>query len=173
MQYLQIGQASEAIAAQLDVSAPKSKGFKSSGVKKLAVDVPVADQTAPAVRTLDSFQKTVTGSAVSSTKCSACLLLCAQKLCSILQVAQLVTDVLKGMPKSIVAQLTVVFADESSTEAAQKAQKQAKQKYKAIYLGDAFVEGISGWLMVVGPTADQVCFHNAPQCLYDKQFVLT
>lgn len=52
---LQIRQASEAIAAQLDVSAPKSKGFKTSGVKKLAVDVPVADQTAPAVRTLGSI----------------------------------------------------------------------------------------------------------------------
>ena len=49
-QPVQIRQASEAIAAQLDVSISKSKGFKASGVKKLAVDVPVADQTAPAVR---------------------------------------------------------------------------------------------------------------------------
>ena len=81
-----------------------------------------------------------------------------------LQVAQLVTDVLKGLPRSIVDQLTVVFADESSTEAARTAQKQAKQKYKAIYLGDAFVEGISGWLMVVGPKVDQVsfCQHMLP-----------
>ena len=65
MQCVQIRQASEAIAAQLNVSAPKSKGFKTSGVKKLAVDVPVADQTAPAVRTLDSLHRTVTGLAVN------------------------------------------------------------------------------------------------------------
>ena len=89
-----------------------------------------------------------------------CLLLRAQALWLLLQVAQLVTDVLKGLPRNIVDQLTVVFADESGTEAAKTMQKQAKQKYKAIYLGDAFVEGISGWLMIVGPTADQVCFHN-------------
>lgn len=75
------------------------------------------------------------------------------------QVAQLVTDVLKGLPRNIVDQLTVVFADESSTEAAKQTQKHAKQKYKAIYLGDAFVEGISGWLMVVGSKVDQVCFN--------------
>ena len=77
-----------------------------------------------------------------------------------LQVAQLVTDILKGLPRNIVDQLTVVFADESRTEAAKKSQKQAKQKYKAIYLGDAFVEGISGWLMVVEPKLDQVYFHD-------------
>lgn len=158
MQYLQISQASESIAAQLNVSAPKSKGFKTNGVKKLAVDVPVADQTAPAVRTLENLHRPVTASAV---KCNAWFLLCAQMLCSLLQVAQLVTDILKGLPRNIVDQLTVVFADETSTEAAKKSQKQAKQKYKAIYLGDAFVEGISGWLMVIGPTADQVYFHNA------------
>lgn len=75
-----------------------------------------------------------------------------------LQVAQLVTDILKGLPRNIVDQLTVVFADESRTDAAKKNQKQAKQKYKAIYLGDAFVEGISGWLMVVEPKLDQVYF---------------
>lgn len=89
------------------------------------------------------------------------LLLQVQKLYPLVQVAQLVTDILQGLPRNIVDQLTVIFADESSTEAAKKAQKQAKQKYKPIYLGDAFVEGISGWLMIVGPMADQVCFHNA------------
>lgn len=87
-----------------------------------------------------------------------------------MQVAQLVTDVLKGLPRSIVDQLTVVFADESSAEAAEKVQKQAKQKYKAIYLGDAFVEGISGWLMVVGPKVDQVSFCvMTPVILYQFQ----
>lgn len=79
-----------------------------------------------------------------------------------LQVAQLVTDVLQGLPRSVVDQLTIVFADESSTEAAQKVQKHAKQKYKAIYLGDAFVQGISGLLMVVGPKVDQVSFCMVP-----------
>ena len=70
---------------------------------------------------------------------------------------QLVTDLLKGLPRNAVDQLTVVFADENSTLAAKQSQKAAKQKYKAIYLGDAFVEGISGLLMVVAPTSEQVC----------------
>ncbi len=48
--HVQIKQASEALAAQLGAAAPKSKGFQSSGTKKLAIDVPVADQSAPAVR---------------------------------------------------------------------------------------------------------------------------
>lgn len=109
----------------------------------------------------------------TATNGSVCLLLRAQKLCLLLQVAQLVTDILKGLPRNIVDQLTVVFADESSTEAAKKSQKQAKQKYKAIYLGDAFVEGISGWLMVIAPTADQVCCRNEPQLLYNEQLLLT
>ena len=62
------------------------------------------------------------------------------------------------MPRSIVDQLTVVFADESSTEAAKERKKGANQRYKAIYLGDAFLEGVSGVLMIVGPTKDQVSF---------------
>ena len=50
---LQIKQASDAVGAQLDASGgSKSKGFKTSSVKKLIVDIPVADQTAPAVRML-------------------------------------------------------------------------------------------------------------------------
>lgn len=63
---LQIEQASEALAAQLGVSAPKSKGFKTSGVKKLAVDVPVADQTAPAVRNLERSERPVMGCEIGS-----------------------------------------------------------------------------------------------------------
>lgn len=100
------------------------------------------------------------------TRCSL-QLLCSEVVFT-LQVAQLVTDILTGLPRNIVDQLTVVFADESRTEAAKKAQKQAKQKYKAIYLGDAFVEGISGWLMVVEPKLDQVYFHDMPQLMYTK-----
>ena len=50
---LQVKQASDAVIAQLDASgSSKSKGFKTSSVKKLMVDIPVADQTAPAVRML-------------------------------------------------------------------------------------------------------------------------
>ncbi|KAL0047175.1 hypothetical protein WJX82_008677 [Trebouxia sp. C0006] len=114
-----IKQASDALATQLGTAVPKSKGFQSFGTKKLAVDVPVADQSAPAV-------------------------------------AQLVADFLQGLPNGIVDKLTVVFADEDAAQAAKKFQQHAKRRYKAIYLGDAFLDGISGMLLLVGPTKDQV-----------------
>ncbi|KAL0038912.1 hypothetical protein WJX77_001626 [Trebouxia sp. C0004] len=114
-----IKQASDSLATQLGTAVPKSKGFQSTGTKKLAVDVPVADQSAPAV-------------------------------------AQLVADLLQGLPNGIVDKLTVVFADEDAAQAAKNLQQHAKRRYKAIYLGDAFLDGISGMLLLVGPTKDQV-----------------
>lgn len=78
--------------------------------------------------------------------------------CSVspVQVAQLVADLLQGLPNSIVDKLTVVFADEGAAQAAKNLQQHAKRRYKAIYLGDAFLDGISGMLLLVGPTKDQV-----------------
>jgi hypothetical protein len=75
---------------------------------------------------------------------------------SLVQVAQLVADLLQGLPNGIVDKLTVVFADEDAAQAAEKLQQHAKPRYKAIYLGDAFLDGISGMLLLVGPTKDQV-----------------
>ena len=73
-----------------------------------------------------------------------------------MQVARLAADFLQGLPNGIVDKLTVVFADEDAAQAAKKFQQQAKRRYKAIYLGDAFLDGISGMLLLVGPTKDQV-----------------
>ena len=75
---------------------------------------------------------------------------------SLVQVAQLVADLLQGLPNSIVDKLTVVFANEDAAQAATTCQQHAKRRYKAIYLGDAFLDGISGMLLLVGPTKDQV-----------------
>jgi len=75
---------------------------------------------------------------------------------SLVQVAQLAADLLQGLPNGIVDKLTVVFADEDAAQAAEKLQQHAKRRYKAIYLGDAFLDGISGMLLLVGPTKDQV-----------------
>jgi len=72
------------------------------------------------------------------------------------QVAQLVADLLQGLPNGLVDKLTIVFADEDAAQAAKKLQQHAKRRYKAIYLGDAFLDGISGMLLLVGPTKDQV-----------------
>ena len=70
--------------------------------------------------------------------------------------ANLVADLLQGLPTGLVDQLTVVFADEECARLAKQDQQRIKRRYKAIYLGDAFLDGISGTLLIVAPTKDQV-----------------
>ncbi len=158
---VQIKQASDALATQLGTAVPKSKGFQSAGTKKLAVDVPVADQSAPAVCNMPivflQFCCKAVGLRVIKPSTSH-LLHVWLHICNVtpVQVAQLVADFLQGLPNGIVDKLTVVFADEDAAQAAKKFQQHAKRRYKAIYLGDAFLDGISGMLLLVGPTKDQV-----------------
>ena len=76
--------------------------------------------------------------------------------CCLAQTAQLVTELLNTLPKDFVNQLTVLFADESSTAAAKLEQQHAKRKWRAINLNDAFVKGTPGYLMIVEPTTSQV-----------------
>ena len=52
-----MAQAASALASQLSSSA-KTKGFKGSALQKLAIDVPVADQSAPAVGSQACMQST-------------------------------------------------------------------------------------------------------------------
>ncbi len=73
-----------------------------------------------------------------------------------LQVAKLVADLLQGLPKGTADKLTVVFADEAAAQATKQVQQHAKLRYSAIYLGDAFLDGISGMLLIAGPKQDQV-----------------
>ncbi len=157
---VQIKQASDALATQLGTAVPKSKGFQSTGTRKLAVDVPVADQSAPAVCNMLMVSLNCCCQAVGPRVItqSASHLFHTWLHCNAtpVQVAQLVADLLQGLPNGIVDKLTVVFADEDAAQAAKKLQQHAKRRYKAIYLGDAFLDGISGMLLLVGPTKDQV-----------------
>lgn len=156
---VQIKQASEALATQLGTAVPKSKGFQSTGTKKLAVDVPVADQSAPAVCNMLTVSLHCCCKAVRLrviTQSASHALHTRLHILTPVQVAQLVADLLQGLPSGIVDKLTVVFADEDAAQAAKNLQKHAKHQYKAIYLGDAFLDGISGMLLLVGPSKDQV-----------------
>ena len=74
----------------------------------------------------------------------------------ILQVAQLVTDLLKGLPKDVLSQLTVICSSEDAAQALQQRQQHAKHTFRAISLGEAFLESMSALLIIVGASKDEV-----------------
>ena len=73
-----------------------------------------------------------------------------------LQVAQLVTDLLKGLPRDVLSQLTVICSSEDAAQALQQRQQHAKHTFRAISLGEAFLEPISALLIIVGASKDEV-----------------
>ena len=69
-----------------------------------------------------------------------------------LQVSELVSNLVQALPKSCTDQLTVIFAND---KAAQHVADTAKLKLRTLSLGDAFLERLSGVLLIVGVKQNQ------------------
>lgn len=136
---LQIAQAAQALKLQLAAAIPKSKGFKSATTSKLTVDIPVADDS-PAV--------------VSVVCCPAMLCLLQHHTLQVLQVADLVSSLVQSLPKSCTDQLTIIFANDN---VAHHVSEHVQLQPQALSLGDAFLERLSGIVLIVGAQQNQVC----------------
>ena len=65
----------------------------------------------------------------------------------------LVQDCLRQLPEELESQLTVLFCND---RVAEHASQHSSLKGRCKSLGDAFVDTLSGPLLIVGPTVDQV-----------------
>ena len=138
---LQIQQAAVAVSAQMVASlGKKRKGFQSGSIKRLKLDVPQADDRPQAVRMGTCICVSSSNSAHHTQACPR-----------LLQVTALAQDCLRQLPEEVESQLTVLFCNDTVAEHASQ-----HSSLKGRSLGDAFVDGLSGPLLIVGPTVDQV-----------------
>ena len=139
---LQIQQAAAAVSAQLAGLGKKRKGFQSGSIKRLKLDVLQADDRPQAVR-MGPCVRVSSGNLAHHIQ--ACFLL--------LQVTALAQDWLRQLPEELESQLTVLFCND---KVAEHASQHSSLKGRCKSLGDAFVDSLSGPLLIVGPTVDQV-----------------
>lgn len=84
-----------------------------------------------------------------------------------MQTAALATDIVQQLPGDIASQLTLVFGSEAAAAATGGSQHAG---CRCISLGDAFLDSISGYILLVAPTQDQVicrslvAFRHSPTC---------
>ena len=69
-----------------------------------------------------------------------------------MQVSELVLNLVQALPKNCTDQLTVIFANDDT---AQHVVNTAKLKLRSLSLGDAFLERLSGVLLIVGVKQNQ------------------
>lgn len=70
-----------------------------------------------------------------------------------MQVSDLVFNLVQVLPRSFTDQLTVILA---SDDVAQYVEKNGQLKQRTLSLGDAFLERLSGVLLIVGAQQSQV-----------------
>ena len=71
-----------------------------------------------------------------------------------MQTAALASDVVQQLPQDVASQLTLVFGSEAAAAAATEGSQHAG--CKCITLGDAFLDSVSGYILLVAPSEDQV-----------------
>ena len=120
----------------------KRKAFQSGSIKRLKLDVPQADNRPQAVRMRTCCVSPLATQRIINQGCS-----------QLLQVTALAQDCLRQLPEEVESQLTVLFCND---KVAEHASQHSSLKGRCKSLGDAFIDSLTGPLLIVGPTVDQV-----------------